>query len=164
MDSLATQVKQLLDNTRVCQCTDISKRVLLPANQVYVLPIASSTACMTWNIQLKRFPQVSYCNPVPHPPQIFNSGTATRVHMYNVQAGSSRPGTRGFTGVQSQQDNAHHPTGKTFTTRLQAAWLGDKAQQSVQYTSIGDSYLLAILRRMRRMILPERVLGMPGAQ
>lgn len=25
-------------------------------------------------------------------------------------------------------------------------------------------YLLAILRRMRRMILPERVLGMPGAQ
>lgn len=26
------------------------------------------------------------------------------------------------------------------------------------------SYLLAILRRMRRMILPERVLGMPGAQ
>ncbi len=27
-----------------------------------------------------------------------------------------------------------------------------------------EPYLLAILRRMRRMILPERVLGMPGAQ
>lgn len=164
--SLATQVKQLLNDTRVSQRADIPKRVLLPA-QTCVLASTSKTAGIDCNMTLMKFLDC-HCDPLLHlthhlqyngsPPS--NNGQASGFRM---------KWQWGFIQVQIPQDNAYHivlnPNMQVVNTRAgsMARRTGPTVRTRAQALS-KKSYLFAIFRRMRRMILPERVFGMPGAQ